>query len=111
MINLFGSVIPIIMFLVYASTQISNLATSGEVANMITFHLEAGMHPAGEQAVEELEVKSTCRWLDDKIDRLDDLIWELKHEQADANRIHDKEQDLDKYRAQFNTKKCANISY
>lgn len=111
MINLFGSVIPIIMFLGYASTQIGSLATSEEVQTAITFHNEAGMHPAGEDAVEEVEKKSHCRWLDDKIDRLDDLIWQLKRETGDANRIHDKEQDLAKFKKKYDVYHCAKVSY
>lgn len=50
MINLFGSVIPIIMFLVYASTQLSGLASETEVANLIATH-DGGMHPSAEEAV------------------------------------------------------------
>ena len=55
MINLFGSVIPIIMFLVYASTQIGGLATEKEVKNFIIDHTEAGMHPAGDLAVGDVQ--------------------------------------------------------
>lgn len=55
MINLFGSVIPIIMFLVYASTQIGGLATEKEVRGYITTHTEAGMHPMAVEAVGEVQ--------------------------------------------------------
>jgi len=54
MINLFGSVIPIIMFLVYASSQIGGLATEKEVNMYISDH-NTGMHPAGEVAVGEIQ--------------------------------------------------------
>ena len=52
MINLFGSIIPLISFLVYASTQVSNLASETEVTNLIKTHLHAGAHP---EATRELE--------------------------------------------------------
>ena len=55
MINLFGSVIPIIMFLVYASTQIGGLATEKEVKSYITEHTEEGMHPDAKRAVGEVQ--------------------------------------------------------
>ena len=54
MINLFGSVIPIIMFLGYASTQIGGLATEKEVSKYISVH-NSGMHPAGVLAVGEIQ--------------------------------------------------------
>ena len=44
MINLFGSVIPIIMFLIYAATQIESLASEKEVSRLITIHSESEMH-------------------------------------------------------------------
>ena len=55
MINLFGSIIPIIMFLVYASTQLSSLATESEVGLLIRNHTSAGMHPAGIVAVGNIQ--------------------------------------------------------
>ena len=55
MINLFGSIIPIIMFLAYASTQIGSLATEDEVTLLIRSHTSAGMHPAGITAVGNIQ--------------------------------------------------------
>ncbi len=55
MINLFGSIIPIIVFLIYASTQISSLATEDEVGLLIRSHTSAGMHPAGITAVGDIQ--------------------------------------------------------
>ena len=55
MINLFGSIIPIIVFLIYASTQISSLATEDEVGLLIRSHTSAGMHPAGVTAVGNIQ--------------------------------------------------------
>lgn len=55
MINLFGSVIPIIMFLVYASTTIDGLATETEVANLISTHNDFSMHPSAKTAVGDVQ--------------------------------------------------------
>ena len=54
MINLFGSVIPILMFLGFASTQIGSLATEKEVNKYIQTH-DSGMHPASKLAVGEIQ--------------------------------------------------------
>lgn len=55
MINLFGSVIPIIMFLIYATSVIGDLATEDEVEMYITDHQETGMHPAADAAVGDVQ--------------------------------------------------------
>jgi len=55
MINLFGSIIPIIMFLVYASTVVSVLATEDEVNLLIRSHNSTDMHPAANKAVGEVQ--------------------------------------------------------
>lgn len=55
MINLFGSVIPIIMFLLFASTQIQGLATETEVVDLITVHNVIGMHPKAQLAVGDVQ--------------------------------------------------------
>ena len=111
MINLFGSIIPIIMFLVYATNVVNDLATTSDVTMAVRTHMEASMHPLGQAAIERVEYKSECRWLDDKIDRLDDLIYQLESEGADPDRIHDKEQELRKYQNKYRAKNCDNINY
>ena len=55
MINLFGSIIPIIMFLIYATTVVEGLATEDEVSLLIRSHTSAGMHPAGVAAVGDIQ--------------------------------------------------------
>ena len=55
MINLFGSVIPIVMFLTYASTQLNGLATEDEVNNLIGVHTNQSMHPLAEAAVSNVQ--------------------------------------------------------
>lgn len=55
MINLFGSVIPIIMFLLFASTQLNGLATEKEVSTLINGHLNTGMHPAADLAIGDVQ--------------------------------------------------------
>lgn len=55
MINLFGSIIPIIMFLVYATSVVDSLATEDEVGLLIRSHTGAGMHPAGVDAVGDIQ--------------------------------------------------------
>ena len=55
MINLFGSVIPIIMFLIYATSVVGDLATEIEVDEYIEEHREAGMHPLAAAAVGDVQ--------------------------------------------------------
>ena len=55
MINLFGSIIPIIMFLVYATSVVDGLATEDEVNLLIRSHTSVGMHPAGVAAVGDIQ--------------------------------------------------------
>ncbi len=55
MINIFGSIIPIITFLVYASTQIDELATEKEVGMYISTHNQSGMHPKAVAAVDGVQ--------------------------------------------------------
>jgi len=46
LINIFGSVIPILMFLVYGMTAMDSLATEAEVDTKIDVHYNGGAHPA-----------------------------------------------------------------
>lgn len=69
-INLFGSVIPIIMFLVYANQKIDNVATDIEVANLITDSIVA--HEV--QSHEELEGKVDQLYLLNLQQRIEQLI-------------------------------------
>jgi len=55
MINIFGSIIPIIMFLIFAGVKLDGLATEKEVGRYITSHSDAGMHPAADLAVGEVQ--------------------------------------------------------
>ncbi len=55
MINLFGSIIPILMFLVYASTKLGGLATEAEVTTFIETHNSGGMHPSANEAVGDVQ--------------------------------------------------------
>ena len=57
MINLFGSVIPILMFLVYANGKISQVATDVEVGNIVTDAIvahEVQKHEEMESRVDQL---------------------------------------------------------
>jgi len=51
MINLFGSIIPILTFLIYAATKVDGLATDSEVVDLIITHNVEEMHPKAEIAV------------------------------------------------------------
>lgn len=74
MINLFGSVIPIVMFLIYASTQISNLATQLEVQELIDTHNISDMHPAAQSAVNQVDRKIDSILLFQLEDRIEKQI-------------------------------------
>ncbi len=47
-----------------------------------------------------------CRYLDDKIDRLDYEIYILKRDEASPDYIRDKESQLTKHRAKYTILKC-----
>ena len=55
LINLFGSIVPIILFLIYATSVVGSLATEDEVGLLIRSHTTAGMHPAGITAVGNIQ--------------------------------------------------------
>ncbi len=111
MITFFGSLLPVLTIGGMILNSFNNLATEGELVGAITTHVNAGMHPAAENAIQEVELKSECRWLDDKIESLDNLIYEMQRDGGDADRIHDKEQQLEKYERQYDKKHCANVKY
>jgi len=74
MINIFGSIIPIVMFMVYMGTQISALATDEEVLMIMREH-ESGLHPraasaASVEAIQEQLVEIQLSQMDEKIRQL-----------------------------------------
>ncbi len=57
--------------------------------------------------IAENKRQQECRWLDDKLDALDDKIYELERNGADVERLRDKRTQYDKYKRRFDAMQCA----
>ena len=83
MINLFGSVIPIIMFMGYASTQIGDLATDSELESQIHQHLMTDAHPMTDDAIDKIQGQLNSILLYQIAERIESLL-RIKCENPEA---------------------------
>ena len=70
-----------------------------------------GVHPATQELIEKISKKDECRWLDDKIARLEDRLWELRDRNADPEYIREKQRELDKLERRFIDEGCSTTEY
>lgn len=100
-----------------AAVAVAGMAISEGIEltdSLIMTEAEAGViHDAMNTQIADVGLKidtqanlSECRYLDDKIDRLDYEIYILKRDEASPDYIRDKESQLTKHRAKFTSLKC-----
>jgi len=70
---------------------------------------EAAPHAALTELIKEGDLKSFCYLLDDRIDRKEARIYDLKKRKANGDYIHDQEIALGKLIRQFDNNDCGKV--
>ena len=107
-----------LMGLAAVSVALSSIWSGVKLADgmLVTQTEAAAIHAAYDLQFEDLRTQVThesrmgqCRWLSDKIDRLEYEIYQLERDNASRDFIQSKRQQLEQERRRFNALNCASL--
>jgi len=107
-----------LMGLAAVSVALSSIWSGVKLADgmLVTQTEAAAIHAAYDLQFEDLRRQVThesrmgqCRWLSDKIDRLEYEIYQLERDNASRDFIQSKRQQLEQERRRFNALNCASL--
>ena len=101
-------------FILIMTTVTGTLTATGQLDALVVTEAElhdhaAEPHAAASEAIDELKNWNRCDRLERRLDALDDRLYRLTRDEADADVIRDVERDIEAAERQYDALGCAEV--